>query len=216
MLLTIETCTTALQAAATNYKAAIQLELSVGLAVFHMQGGTSNEARATLKSVYAAAGWSCMKFADADYKTVNRRINATASLYEKVPVAKWVGQLAEMMAIEAICEGLAPYELYTMQDVLRYATPSKRAYKRAAAVTPHAGILSGPDDAPATNHSGQERILQQFRRAGDQMREGMKRISTEHLSLTIPEDVTRAEIVDMAMQLLSLVRDNKQEKLLTA
>lgn len=211
MLLTVETCAVALRAAATNYKAAIQLELSVGLAVFHMQGGTSNDARSMLKSVYAAAGWSCMRFADDDYKTVNRRINATASLYEKVPVAKWVGHLSDMDVIQAISEGLAPYELYTIQDVLRYSTPSKRKYDKTP-VAPSHDILSGP--VAPTQHTGQERVMQQFRRVSDQAGEGMRRLSTEHLSVSIPKDIGRDELIDLAMQLMSLAKNN-EEKLLT-
>jgi hypothetical protein len=212
MLLTIETCTTALSAAAMNYKAAIQLELAVGLAVFHLHGGTNREARQMLVAAYEGTGWHCTKIEDPDYKTVNRRINATASLYEKVPVAKWVGQLEEMDVIHAICMGLEPYELYTMQDVLRYATPQK--FERKVKVEPRHDILSGPVQ-PESTHTGQQDIMTMFRRASDQVGQGIAAVSTEHLSLVIPKDVSRKELIDFAMQLMALAKNNENE-LLTA
>ena len=213
MLLTLDTCTAALSCAASNHKAAIQLELAVSLAVFHMNGGTSREARSVLNGVYASAGWQCSHFTDTDYKTVNRRINAAASLYEKVPVGKWVGHLAEMEVIKAICEGLAPYELYTIQDVLRYAAPHKVQAARSA-VNPAVDILSGPA-TNGSNHTGQERIMQEFRRAGDRLRADMRRVSTKHLSLDVPKDVSHEEIMEFAAMLLSLAKDDQKE-LLTA
>lgn len=213
MLLTLDTCTAALSCAASNHKAAIQLELAVSLAVFHMNGGTSRDARSVLNGVYSSSGWQCAHFTDPDYKTVNRRINAAASLYEKVPVGKWVGNLAEMEVIKAICEGLAPYELYTIQDVLRFAAPQKVQATKAA-VNPANDILSGP--ATHNNaHTGQDRVMQQFRRASDQRKAGVRRVSTDHLTLDVPKDVSHEELMEFAAMLLSLAKDDQKE-LLTA
>ena len=160
-----------------------------------------------LVGVYSSAGWQCTRFADPDYKTVNRRINATASLYEKVPVAKWVGTLTGMDVIEAICEGLDPYELYTIQDVLRYAAPQKVRQQKVQ-VQPATDILAGPTEGATM--TGQERIMQQFRRATDQ---AVARLATEHLSVAIPKDVTREEILELAMQLVSYAKDSEKELL---
>jgi hypothetical protein len=212
MNLTLDTCTTALNAAAINHKAAIQLELAVGLAVFHMYKGTNKDARKMLVQAYSLAGWQCQKFADPDYKTVNRRINATASLYEKVPVAKWIGHLQEMDIIQAICEGLEPFQLYTMQDVLRYAAPH-RVRDNKVAVAPVHDILAGPG---GNNHTGQERIMQQFRRASDRTDEGSQTLATEHISVTIPKDASRDEVIELAYQLLALAKKDSAKELLTA
>lgn len=213
MLLTLDTCTAALSCAASNHKAAIQLELAVSLAVFHLNGGTSRDARSILNGVYNSSGWQCAHFTDQDYKTVNRRINAAAALYEKVPVGKWVGNLVEMEVIKAICEGLAPYELYTIQDVLRYAAPHKVPVAKSA-VNPASDILSGPADV-GTNHSGQDRTMQLFRRAGDHFQDGASRVSTEHLSLDVPKGITREELIEFSTLVLSLAKDD-QKQLLTA
>jgi hypothetical protein len=211
MHLTLDTCTSALTAAAINHKAAIQLELAVGLAVFHLYKGTNKDARKMLVQAYALAGWQCQKFADPDYKTVNRRINATASLYEKVPVAKWVGHLQEMDIIQAICDGLEPFQLYTIQDVLRYAAPHRIQDKKLA-VAPAHDLLSGP---AVSNHTGQERIMQQFRRASDHVDEGARVLATDHISVVIPKETSRAEVLELARQLLLLAEENKEKELLT-
>lgn len=211
MRLTLDTCTSALTAAAINHKAAIQLELAVGLAVFHLYNGTNKDARKMLVQAYALAGWQCQKFADPDYKTVNRRINATASLYEKVPVAKWIGHLQEMDIIQAICEGLEPFQLYTIQDVLRYAAPHK-VQGKTLAVEPAHDVLAGPI---GSNHTGQERIMQQFRRASDHIEEGARVLATDHISVVIPKDASREELRELALKLFALAEANKDEKLLT-
>jgi hypothetical protein len=211
MNLTLDTCTTALNCAAINHKAAIQLELAVGLAVFHMFKGTNKDARKMLVQAYSLAGWQCQKFSDPDYKTVNRRINATASLYEKVPVEKWIGSLEEMDIIQAICEGLEPYQLYTIQDVLRYAAPH-RVQDKKLAVEPAHDVLDGP---AVNNHTGQDRVMQQFRRASDHLEEGSKLVNTDHISVVIPKGTPRSEVLELARQLLLFAEENKEKELLT-
>jgi hypothetical protein len=213
MQLTLDTCTTALSSAAINHKAAIQLELAVGLAVFHMYKGTNKDARKMLVQAYALAGWQCQKFADPDYKTVNRRINATASLYEKVPVSKWIGHLQEMDIIQAICEGLEPYQLYTIQDVLRYAAPHRVA-ERKTTVSPAHDLLTGPD--ATSNQTGQDRVMQQFRRASDHLADGAQVVATDHISVIIPKDASREEMIELARQLLALAQKDTAKELLTA
>lgn len=210
MKLSIETCASALKHAAINRKASIQLELSTGLAIFHMNGGTNKDARSQLVDAYTEAGYDCKRFAGMDYKTVNRRINAAASLYEKLPVAKWVGRLEEMDIIRAVCEGLAPYEFYTIQDVLRFAAPEK-VYVNKTPVPPMHDILAGP--ASVGNRSGQDKVMSQFRRASDHAGDGARLVSTDNLSLAIPKDVSRDEIIAFATKLLSFAKDNEKELL---
>lgn len=201
MNLTIETCANALTHAALNRKLILQLELAVGLCVFALHGSTDRDGRTMLNAAYAAAGYRCTHISEMDYKTVNRRINATASLFEQLPILKWVGELSEIDAIRAVCDGLEPYELFTIQDVLRYAAPQK--VRPQLAVKPNADILAGPT-------TGQQIIAQQFRRAVDQPGQT---IHTDHLQLTIPHGTPRAELIDMAMQLMALAKANE---LLTA
>lgn len=210
MNLSIETCADALTHAAMNRKAAIQIELSVGLAVFHLYGSSSKEARSMLVDAYAAAGYRCVHINEMDYKTVNRRINATAALFERLPIKKWVGHHSDVDAIRAICDGLSPYELFTIQDVMRYSLPNKTI--GSVRVKPDTSILSLPT---GNNHTGHEKVIQQFRRAADQVNGEATRVATEHLTLVIPKDTPRAELIDLAMQLMGIAKENQTE-LLTA
>ncbi len=200
MKLSIESCAIALNHAAMNRKAAIQIELAVGLAVFQLHGSSSKDARAMLTDAYAAAGYRCIHISEMDYKTVNRRVNATAALFEKLPVSKWVGRHSEEDAIKSICDGLEPYELFTIADVMRYCAPPKLV--RKTGVKPNPDILNLP--------SGQGKVIEQFRRAADQ---SGTTVTTEHLSLIIPKDTPRGEIIDLAMKLLQMAKENTKELL---
>ena len=191
-VLSISTCITALHGAALSRKAAFQTELAVSFAVFLMQSGTERPARQMLTEAYASAGYLCMDPADADYKTVNRRINATADLFNKIKmrtVKKWAGAHGEEQLIAVMVEGLRPYELFSVADVQRYCTPPETVSATPAApgvaVAPHTAILAG---GPTTGHA---KIIEQFRRAVDQVAKGAKHIETVHLALVIPQETTR-------------------------
>lgn len=209
--LSVTTCIAALHGAALSRKAAFQTELGVSFAVFLTQGGTERNARQLLVEAYASAGYMCLTPADADYKTINRRINATADLFNTVKmrtVKKWAGALDENKLIAAMVEGLRPYELFSVADVQRYCAPPETVHtsptgQEKTAVQPHNEILGGPT---SPNRTGQEKIIQQFRRAADQVAKGAAHIETEHLALMIPKDATRDELVDMAQKLLTLAK----------
>lgn len=209
MKLSIETCVTALNSAAMNRRAAVQLELTVGLAVFHAHGGAGKEARQALNEAYAAAGYRCLQATEMDYKTINRRINAAADLYENLPVAKWAGKHGEDAMLQSIHTGLVPYEFFTIADVLRFCTPPAKEGAPVKA-QPHQTILS-PSSNPGT--TGQDKVIAQFRRAADQVAHGARHVETPHLAITIPKDTSPEEMIEMAMKLLELA---KAKDLLTA
>ncbi len=207
--LSIETCIKALHGAALSRKAAFQTELGVSFAVFLMQGGTERNARQMLTEAYASAGYMCLTPTDADYKTINRRINATADLFNTIKmrtVKKWAGALDENKLIAAMVEGLRPYELFTVADVQRYCMPPETVHAKPATasttVQPHTAILGGP----AVNHTGQDKVIQQFRRAADEVAKGAAHIETAHLALMIPKNTTRDELVEMAQKILELAQ----------
>jgi len=200
MILSPETCIKALGVATMNRKLAFQLELSVGLAMFLVGGGATRSTRSKLNETYAAAGYRCATIADPDYKTVNRRINATAMLYEKSPVAVWVGEHNEEDMLRAVMLGIEPYELFTVVDVQRYCNPPQPA--PATPTAAHPEILTGP--APAT---GQQQVISMFKRAAAQVAKGARHIETEHLALMIPDDTPREELIEMASKLLELSKE---------
>ncbi len=210
--LSIETCADALNIAAINRKSAFQTELAVGLGVFLISGGTNLDAKRLLREAYAASGYQCLHGGELDYKTVNRRINATAELFHKVPVKTWAGKLSEKDMLRAICIGLEPHELHSVADVMRKCNPAKKA-ATPVAVKPHGALLTGPI---GTNDTGQQKVVAMFRRAADQVEHGAQHFETKHLALMIPQSATREELIQMAHKLLSLAEDKKAKDLLTA
>lgn len=201
MKLSIETCISALTRALLNRRTAFQLELAVGLAVFLTQGGAGRDGRVMLCEVYAAAGYQCTSVTGIDYKTINRRINATATLYERLAVAKWAGKHVEGDLIQAICIGVAAYEFYGVADVQRFCQvdPTPPVQGEPLRVTPNPAILTG-----------QSKVIEQFRRAADKPG---RHVETSHLTVTIPDGTPRNELIELARKLLELA-DAKE--LLTA
>lgn len=207
----IETCVAALNRAAMNRKAAFQIELASGLAVFLVNDGTTKEAKTVLCSAYASAGYQCLTPQDMDYKTINRRVNVTADLFNTLRVDKvkrWAGRHNDQHLIDALVSGLQPYELYGVRDVERLCKPPapKVEHNNApVSVAPATGILLGP----VTNGtpSGQKKVADMFRYAAAEVAKGAKHIETEHLAIMIPDAVTSDELVQMAARLLSLAEE---------
>lgn len=214
--LSMETCVEALNRSAMNRKVAIQLEIAVGLAVFLLHSGAGKDARTMLNDAYAAAGYRCSKVSEIDYKTINRRINATAELYEKLPVATWAGKLREEKLLIAMYQGIEPYEFYTIADVQRFCHPERVTAppSQQLKVKPNTDILTpAAGGGEQKNHSGQDKVVSMFRRAADQVAKGARHIETQHLALMIPKDTNRNELIELAMRLLEIANE---KELLTA
>lgn len=205
MKLSIETCATALNIAAMNRRSAFQTELAVGLGVFLVASGTHPDAKRLLCEAYAAAGYQCMRPADMDYKTVNRRINATAELFHHVDVKAWAGKTNEETLLRALHIGLEPFQLYTVSDVQRFCDPDR--LKPPVHVKPHDAVLNG-------GHTGQDAVIAMFKGATAQVRAGAEHIETAHLALVIPDTTTRDELIELAAKLIALAE--KKKELLTA
>ncbi len=202
--ITMETCVAEMNRASLNRKAALQIELAVGLAVFL----TASDPKVTLCEVYANAGYQCLLPSGMDYKTVNRRINATGELFKFLTVdklKKWVGRNHEADMITALVLGLEPYSIVAMSDVQRLAYPlvTKVAAHTRTRVERHLPVLEGP----ATGHNG---VIEQFRRASD--KPGTL-IMTEHIHLTIPVGITTAELIELSTKLLALAKERRGELL---
>lgn len=204
--LSVETCAAALNIAAMNRKSAFQTELAVGLAVFLVNGDAGKVSKSALCEAYAAAGYQCLRPVDIDYKTINRRINATADLYGKVNVKAWAAKLTENDLLRAIYIGLEPYELSTVADVQRYCNPPKKAGKKTP-TKPHMEVLAGP---VGTGNTGQTKIVSMFQRAAEEVRKGADHIETAHLAIMIPQDATRDELIELAGKLIALAEKKKE------
>lgn len=104
-------------------RGALQVELAVGLVIL-AQETTNPTGKAALKAVYHAAGYECMAKADRDYKTVNRRLNITAKLFDVLGSEKikgwWTGKDGTQAKISKVVTELAAYGFETHDDVADY------------------------------------------------------------------------------------------------
>jgi hypothetical protein len=171
--------------AVLHRRAALQLELAVGLCVAHDNAHDEAFGRVTLVSVYANAGYQCLSTDGADYKTINRRVNNAFLLYNKLgdeAVKRAVRGNAGHRRIEAVQAMIEPLQLYSMDDVLAFCGRPRASQARV--VTPAAGA-----PAPA-------------RRAAD--RPEVRHIKTAHIDVPLPPEATRAEIMEVATELLRI------------
>lgn len=190
-IISLETCVSNINKAMTSRRLALQIELSVGLSVFAMHGSTSKEARDMLNQIYVNAGWRSADPRGLDYKTVNRRINATASLFDKLgaeEINNAIGNNKEQRAINAIAKHLEHYKLLTVNDVFAFAgKPVKvKEHKR----TPPAANPPQPKEAR--------------RRWSDEERANVKRIDLGPIHWVIPPETRRKDLLEAARRLLEL------------
>lgn len=173
--------------AVLHRRAAIQLELAVGLCVAHDLVDDPAQGRVALAQVYAAAGYDCLKADGADYKTINRRVNTSFLLFDELTaeaVARTVRGTAGHRRVEAVQAVLAPLQLHSMDDVLAFCG-RPRASQAKPATTPAAT----PEQHPA-------------RRAVD--KPGVRHVRTEHIDVPIPPDATRVELMQLAAEIIRL------------
>lgn len=135
---------TALTGAEGFHRDALQLELAVGLSVFSVKADATKvglDAKKTLRNVYALAGYACATPQGEDYKTVNRRINVAADLYQHIggreTIVDWIGDAAPREQVKCIMEHVKGYKFDSINDVLSHmgkAIVTKRP--RTAPATP--------------------------------------------------------------------------------
>lgn len=121
--LSFSTCVRTLSNVSISRRGLLQLEMSVGLAVF-MDFGTANRAaKQMLSDIYVKAGYDCQDTAGKDYKTVNRRIQASSALFGKLTpdtISEWVKNKKENKLLQAIAYKLSEFNFKSMDDILDY------------------------------------------------------------------------------------------------
>ena len=103
-------------------KASIDLEMAVCLSIFAESGEANIHAKKEVMKAYVGAGWKTASPAEDDYKTVNRRLNAAAALFDKMGGKKALDEVTagvpEEAHIGAIVNHLATnYELTSLNAV---------------------------------------------------------------------------------------------------
>lgn len=161
-------------------RAAVQIELAVGLCVAHDFIADQAEARVMLTSVYASAGYDCLAPDGRDYKTINRRVNTSFLLFDKVTAEAVAGAIAELgghKRIETVQALLEPLQLYTYDDVLAHCGRPR-------------GGAAPSDPAPAPKRGRPAAAV--------------VHVTTKHIDVAVPPSATRKEVLDLAVKLVAL------------
>lgn len=133
----IRAYTKVLQEARSHRQAALEIELSVGMAVMYECAPSKRLGRETLITIYHATGWQCDKPGSIDWRAVNRRISAVIALYDFLQkndeVTTQIGPLKTTEAVEALRPMVAALKLTSVNEVL-IATDRQRPPKRTGHV----------------------------------------------------------------------------------
>jgi hypothetical protein len=159
----------------------LALEMSVGLAVFVDYGAANRAAKQMLMDVYAKAGYECQNHEGKDYKTVRRRIDASAGLYGKLTgevIAKWMDGKKENKLLQAVAHEISKLGFNSMDDVLDFIGRASNRTNQRTAVSD-----AGPN--PYDIEVGDGKIVH------------------------IPRSLSEAELIELAQKLLVLADEVK-------
>lgn len=175
--------TRCLSNAIMHRRAAVQIELAIGLCVAH-DFDDAAEARAMLVNVYAASGYNCLSPDGNDYKTINRRVNTSFLLFDKIgrdAIHEVVAHRHGHHRVEAAQELLRPLVLCSYDDVLAYC-----GRPRSGGLTKPAAVTTTPP----------------LRRAADAP--GAVHVRTPHIDVVVPPTATSSEVMDLVVRLVAL------------
>ena len=205
---TTASCVKALEDSVGFGRTAFYLEVGVGLAVFASSTtGTDLATKRVVMDIYSQAGFEVSP-TGKDYKTVSRRVNASAKLFDKLGadvVNAAMGGLRDMKAIKSLCHHMTDnYKFDTINAVLEFVgkpvlqtnTPEVRAARAAA-------LVKTLEQNSASDSSIDERIaIQRAERLKKEQEDSDGFIVFfGPMSLVIPRDAKVAEIRAMAQKL---------------
>ena len=82
--LSAQTCVEMIQHSDLTRRDALRVEIAVGLGLFYQSGRVTKDSKDMLTQVYAESGYDCLLTDGKDYKTINRRVNNSAILFERL------------------------------------------------------------------------------------------------------------------------------------
>lgn len=200
-------------------KASISLEMSVCMVIYALSGGTTLIGKRDVKRAYSAAGYKCNP-KGPDYKTVNRRLNAAAALYDKMggtaKIIEIIGGYTGVAALVAINEHLnSVYTLTSINAVWAAAgRPVLSNYdsdynENGSGTRRKLAAPSGEDSEAVTTHEAKAADARDAaaqdsyeHRAGNQ--EGAIVLQAGQLQLVVPNDVEYDDVLDMLIELKSV------------
>lgn len=200
---TTASCVKALEKAIGFGRSALYIEVSVALAMFSSSStGADRSTKRVVMDVYAQAGFE-VATTGRDYKTVNRRINASAALYDKLgseAIAQAMHGLREGKAIESLCNYLAEtHKFDSINAVLEFVgkpvEQTNTSEVRAARSNKEAAAANA--EAVSINARIEKR---QAERQAELLDDGII-VSAGILSIVIPRTCTAEEVRAMATKL---------------
>lgn len=199
--ITVQTCVDVITQSVINRRSSLNLELSVCLAVFVIDGTVDRATREMLYGIYASAGYDCLTSQGRDYKTVHRHINAAAALYERLGpqiVGEWAIGRRELILVSSISVHLEEFEFWSITDVLEFCGKKTFRTKRQPVDSNALVMLPKP---PITYD----------RRAEDKPEPGTHRIDTKCLHIVVPPQTSPTEMIRAAKMLLELADEAKED-----
>lgn len=205
---TTASCVKALTQSLGFGRTALYLEVGVALAVF--AGSSTGADLATKRRVmdlYSQAGFE-IKNGGKDYKTVNRRVNTSAALFNVLGLATVnaaMHGLRDGEAIKALISHMSTtYKFDTINAILEFVgrpvlqtnTPAVREARAAALV--QSLTQDAAADAALDERMAKQRTERQKKQ--EQESDGIT-IYAGNLNITIPRDTTAAEVMLMVARL---------------
>lgn len=206
--LSVMTCVEVLTQAGISRRLALQNELAVGLGIFFESGKVNKESKGMLQMAYARSGYDCAEHTGKDYKTVMRRLGATALLFDKIgfeTLRLWIGHSVEIRMVYAIVDGLKPSMLNSIDDVLTYVGKPRVKAVEAEGAEGEAEAETGTDPVPVPESELDEHP--------EGARKPAYKVDTKHMHLDIPVEATAAELMELAQKILKLATKLEQKML---
>lgn len=183
--LSFNTCAKSITNVNISRRGLLALEMAVGLAIFLDFGAANRAAKQMVMDVYAKAGYECQNHEGKDYKTVRRRIDASAGLFGKITdevIAKWIEGKSENKLLQAVAQEVSKLNFNSMEDILDYlGRPNSRTNQRQQ--NADARESSGPN--PYDIEVGDGKMVH------------------------IPRSLSEAELIELAQKILVLAEEVK-------
>lgn len=225
----------ALSQAAGFSKASIDLEMAVCLAIFAEYGEADLSSKKEVMKAYAGAGWKCETHAAPDYKTVNRRLNAAAALFDKMGGAEAINGiiagLPDTAVLGALVQHLASnFELTSLNAVWAaagkpVANPRDWNYteRQRGASTPQQRATQGEgatagQPLPPEASAGDKRTAEQLAATGQDTAtktldaSNATVLTAGSLTLAIPHGTPYEDVITLITELMAFAGSMKPQE----
>lgn len=174
--LSFSTCSKTLTNVNISRRGLLALEMAVGLAIYLDFTVANRAAKQMVMEAYCKAGYDCETASGKDYKTVRRRIDASAGLFGKLgaeTIAKWMDGKKELKLLQAVAQEISKLEFRSMDDVLDFVGRSSNRTQKQEKTKDEAA-------SPFDIEVGDGKVVR------------------------IPKNLTEAELLELAQKIMTL------------